>query len=352
MLAKRISLRRGLRLESLENRMLLASDSFHNFLSPHDVNDDSRVSSADALAVINHLNRGGSLDDSRFVDVNDDGRASAQDALNIINAMNVEGSRSRGTDDAMAQLNRNDGVRVKFEYEVESEKAKLEIKVQNAAANTEYAVLIDGVMIGTMTTNSRGRGELTFGSRRGAQPLPSNLPAIHSGTVAEIVGIGETSFTPGSSSNNSSSNTSSSNSSSGVDDNPSSSNDDNSSSSSRSSSSSSNTPTTPSVGSALELKANLSGNSTIDAIASFERTSSSIEFKVELRDARSNSSYDVNIAGVLVGTLRTDSRGRGKLAFELGDNSKPFPNVFPTIEVGTTVNVGNELAGTFRRDSN
>ncbi len=364
--------RRGLRLESLENRMLLASDSFHNFLSPHDVNDDRNVTAADALVVINHLNRDGSLDDSNFVDVNDDGRASAQDALNVINAINIERSQSRSTDDAIAQLTRNDGARVKFEYEVEDSQAKLEIKVQNASANTDYAVLIDGVMVGTMTTNSRGRGELEFGSGRGAQPLPSNLPVIHNDTMAEIVGLGGSSFTSGSSSSSSDHNSSSSsnsnsnvednpsrssddnspsrsNSSSGVEDNPLRSNDDNSSSTSNSSS---DTLTSPSVGSTLELKASLTGIASIDGRASFERTSTSLEFKVELRDAPANKSYEVMVGGVSVGTLRTDSRGRGKLAFESGDNSKPFPTEFPAIGVGTTIKVGNELVGTFRRDSN
>jgi hypothetical protein len=58
----RRSLRRILRTENLEKRNLLAGNIFHNDSIPEDVNDDGRVSSMDALAIVNRLNQGGSRD--------------------------------------------------------------------------------------------------------------------------------------------------------------------------------------------------------------------------------------------------------------------------------------------------
>ena len=57
---RRSTQRRGLRAEQLEQRQLLAGDvgiSLHNVELPADVNGDGRVSSIDALAVVNHITR-------------------------------------------------------------------------------------------------------------------------------------------------------------------------------------------------------------------------------------------------------------------------------------------------------
>ncbi len=81
--------------EALEARQLMASDLAHNFLLPHDVNDDYRVTPSDALMVINKLNRRG-MDDtpqtsrSHFEDVNDDSRLTPSDALTVINRINSQ----------------------------------------------------------------------------------------------------------------------------------------------------------------------------------------------------------------------------------------------------------------------
>ncbi len=337
--------RRGLLLESLERRVLLAGDGFHNFLSPHDVNDDSRVSATDALVVINHVSRSDSQDTAYFEDVNDDGIVSARDALNIINELSRYRSSSSRADEAIARFYRDDGVRVKVEFEIEDSEVELEVKVQNAAPNESFDVLIDGVSIGQLTTNGRGRGELEFGSDDNDLPLPSNLPPIRPGTVAEIVGLGASQF--GSSSSSSSDDSSSSNSS---DDNSSSSSSNNNSSSSSSSSSSNSSSVT--AGNTFELKSQLVGIASIDAEAKYESTSTNVEFKAELKDAPANTTYSVQVDGVTVGTLQTDSEGRGRLQFELNDNSKPFPASFPSVAVGTEVRIGDTLSGAFRLDDN
>jgi len=86
--------RRGLSIESLEERRLLASD-WQNPIEPADVNDDSIVSPIDLLLVINDIRKSGSrvLDASSldtttlFVDVSGDGILSPIDVLQGINAL-------------------------------------------------------------------------------------------------------------------------------------------------------------------------------------------------------------------------------------------------------------------------
>ena len=87
-----------LRLESLEQRQLMAADvmPFHNSLVSADVNGDFSISPLDALVVINRLNSQGSgtltgqvpIDTNNFVDADNDDRLSPLDALIVINAIN------------------------------------------------------------------------------------------------------------------------------------------------------------------------------------------------------------------------------------------------------------------------
>lgn len=92
----RLAKRRRLASESLENRVLLAGDTvaWHNASMPLDTNGDERVTSIDALVVINELNRNGayeidaSLPAPGFVDVDNNGFVTAADALQIMNFLN------------------------------------------------------------------------------------------------------------------------------------------------------------------------------------------------------------------------------------------------------------------------
>lgn len=90
--------KRLLRTERLENRQLLAGDTDmfrHNVFDAEDVNDDGQVSSIDALAVINALNRRDPIDETMFSDVNNDGIRNPLDALRVINRLNRSGSDIR-----------------------------------------------------------------------------------------------------------------------------------------------------------------------------------------------------------------------------------------------------------------
>ncbi len=91
-------MKRMLRLESLEQRHLMAGDimPFHNSLVATDVNGDFNISPLDALVIINRINSQGSGslagqapgDTRSFVDVDNDNTLSPLDALVVINAIN------------------------------------------------------------------------------------------------------------------------------------------------------------------------------------------------------------------------------------------------------------------------
>ncbi len=96
--AKQGWVKRMLRLESLEQRHLMAGDvmPFHNALVATDVNGDFNISPLDALVIINRINSQGSGslagqvpgDTRSFVDVDNDNNLSPLDALVVINAIN------------------------------------------------------------------------------------------------------------------------------------------------------------------------------------------------------------------------------------------------------------------------
>lgn len=95
---------RGLRMELLEGRQLMAADTIaplHNSLIAADVNKDFNVSPLDALLVINSLNRKaagsgeGEGSAAAYVDVSGDGAVSPLDALLVINQLNAEGEGNK-----------------------------------------------------------------------------------------------------------------------------------------------------------------------------------------------------------------------------------------------------------------
>lgn len=97
--AKQGWMKRMLRLETLEQRQLMAADMmpFHNYLYANDVNGDFAITPLDALVVINKLNTTGSgplsgqespSNRSALYDVDGDNNLSPLDALTVINALN------------------------------------------------------------------------------------------------------------------------------------------------------------------------------------------------------------------------------------------------------------------------
>ena len=98
--------RRRLAAESLERRILLAADTgvWHNAAYPEDVNGDARMTSLDALLVVNDLNRNGPHPTegttTAMVDVNGDAFVSSLDALKVINGLN----RAEGEEDHQVRI--------------------------------------------------------------------------------------------------------------------------------------------------------------------------------------------------------------------------------------------------------
>lgn len=93
----RHAISRNLRFEMLEQRQLLAIDTWQNPVQPLDVNGDAHVSPLDALIVINALNEHGpgnlnaifGSPSQYYYDVNGDDLLSPLDALMIINRLNA-----------------------------------------------------------------------------------------------------------------------------------------------------------------------------------------------------------------------------------------------------------------------
>lgn len=107
-------------------------------------------------------------------------------------------------------------------------------------------------------------------------------------------------------------------------------------------------PLTPSVAGTTygEWKARLTGTGAGKAEFDIER--GEMEFEVEVQGFAANSTYPVSVGGVVIGQLRTNSRGKGELKFEIGDDEyRPFPANFPTISAGTSVSVGDRVSGVF-----
>ncbi len=177
--------------ESLENRVLMASDAFHNFLEPHDVNDDRMVSPIDALQIINRLNK---VEDSpnhhAFEDVNDDRLVSPLDALVVINTLNANTTNSQATQPIKIVASQTSTARVRVEVETEGAETELSIRMENAAANQTFAVTLNDVALGEILTDSRGRGQIKLSDgddNRSHLDLPPSVMPL-SPTMELVIG--------------------------------------------------------------------------------------------------------------------------------------------------------------------
>ncbi|TWU51410.1 dockerin type I domain-containing protein [Rubripirellula reticaptiva] len=409
----RKSIRRGrsLRMESLECRNLLAGDGFHNFLDPADVNNDDAVSALDALTIINSLNRNAvfgeevvSHSDS-YWDVNDDGYASAVDALMVINQLGSDSVNPGG--ELEAKMLGVAGERVKVEFENEGQGRKLEVKIQNASPLTAYEISVEGVSLGSVSTDANGRGRIEFGesSLSGQQ-----LPAVVAGGTVTVSGIGTSVFLSNGEpqdQDDADDGNGIENSQKGIDDRDDDAtgdfddgrNDVDDSDANGSGNVNAvddlndgvrdvddigvgdledgvndekgfddvdgvrddgvhladdgiNDDQVPSNGPVVagsqygKWRTILSGVGT--GTVEFERDNRESDFEVKASGLAANASLAVSIDGTVVGQLRTNSRGQGKLEFEVGDDDgRPFPASFPSIAAGSTIRIGSSLTGTF-----
>lgn len=393
------------RIESLERRNLLAGDLLHNYLTPEDVNDDQYVSAIDVLTIVNRINHSEAsgadteVDSASFLDVNDDGYASAIDALMVINQLNsIPDSTAATSGKLSARLSGPAGEQAKVEIENQNGSFQLEVKIQNALAGESFEASVGGQVVATLVTNSRGRASFeTFLAGAAAD----TIAAANAGTNLGISGIGASVFagehaneahsehgdskhgdskhgdndhkdndhkdndhedndghnddakhdpsidTGGndSDSDDGLNNSGNSDSSYDSDDGPGHVNDD---ATGDSQSDIGDGPLTASVPGTIygEWKARLTGTGV--GKAEFEIEQGEMELKVEVQGLAANSTFPVSVRGFVIGQLRTNSRGKGELKFEIGDDDhRPFPPSFPLIAAGTSVAVGDRVSGVF-----
>lgn len=341
--------RRRLMSETLERRELLAGDLVHNFVMPHDVNDDGNVSAIDVLTIINKLNDDSfdlqSSDDLSKPDVNDDSILSALDALQVVNVINDPSSLPSNSNEFW--MPGSGGARAQVELETEGSETELSIKLKSAEPNQSYSVTLYDIALGELTTDSKGRGRIKLSrgdDNRSHLPLPDALTFLTPEmelTIGEIVSgrIGEVSSS------------SSSNGSSSSSDGSSSSSDDNSSSNS-SSNSGGSTGGSQQGFSPIALLATFTGSQIKAEYEVDERRGSQVrKFEVEIEDAARNTSYTVTVDGQEVATLVTDSRGDAKLKYSTSPRDSRetmMPSDFPAISEGATIAI-NASSSTFRR---
>ncbi len=250
-----------------------------------------------------------------------------------------------------ARLAGDTAARGEAEYESEAEhgrtEQKFKVTVEQAAPETAYSVAVDGIVVGELTTDAQGRGRFGLSSDPGSDEadLPADFPAISPQSVVTVGSLLTGSF-DGTSGSTTDDGTSSESDDHGDDDldhgsddnlDDSSGDDDLHGESSQ------------------ELEAYLRSDGTAQGKAEFEAESEhggqQQEFSVRISNADPATSYDVVVNGVTVGQITTDDLGRGFLKLQSGDDhGTPLPADFPTIEVGSTIQVGELLSGTFQAD--
>ncbi len=321
---KRTNLSRKLFTEALEPRAMMAADAMHNFLFPHDVDDDGSVTPLDALVVINHLNRG--ADDSssierQFHDVDDDSQVTPLDALILINELNSKSVAHSGNSPIISQSsvlsNPASGIRVRVEMETEGAESELNIRIDNAPVSSSFAVSLNDIALGQLMTDAKGRGAIVLGhgeDHRANLPIPAGLSALSPEMELVIGDIvkGKLSQVAKVESNGS------------------------------------GTATPPIVGSQEQhfaAKFDLVDGASRSAEFEQESEHGAIKrkFEAEIEKATPNSSFEVSVGGVVVGSIATDSKGKGKL--RLTSNPKDaseqlMPASFPVVAEGMTVKIG------------
>lgn len=359
---RRINTRR-LVSEQLEGRSLMAGDLSHNFLEPNDVNDDNRISPVDALLVINTLNdlRSGSASTSssasRFEDVNDDSRVSPSDALLVINQLSSNQTQtSSGGSAAVSQIearmkSATTTAAAKIEFEQSGNEMELSIKLRDGAPSTTYPVHLNDFALGELITDARGRGMLKFASGDDSDhqaAWPTNMPTLTVDTeliIGDIVRakLSGASMDDGLTSGGQTG--SGDDSSSGSDD--SSNSDDDNSSNDDSSNGSDDSSSSQQSG---QWIATFSNVGSLTRAAEFEQeteagvTKSKLE--VEIEGAQPNSSFAVSVAGVSLGEVQTNARGKAKVIWSSDpkQGELSLPADFPTIADATIIQIGDAQA--------
>jgi hypothetical protein len=97
----------------------------------------------------------------------------------------------------------------------------------------------------------------------------------------------------------------------------------------------------------VQLSTTLSGSGT--GTMEYRRFSATCaRFRVRVEGFPGSSTFQVYVNNVVVGSLSTDSRGRGELRYDTADGN--FPSSFPLLQPGDIGDVGHRVAGTLGID--
>ena len=173
----------------------------------HDVNDDRVTgiddshsgdhSSDDSASGESHDDHTSSHDDGPNHDVNDDSRTGIDDSHGSDHS-SISDMEMHETE-LVARYRGSGKVRGKAKFEVEREhggwEVKFEVKVRGSSRG-QHDVLIDGVKVGTVRIDNRGRGELEMSTRPDDDKglLPADFPEITVGSTVEVSGLFTASF--------------------------------------------------------------------------------------------------------------------------------------------------------------
>lgn len=189
--------------------------------------------------------------------------------------------------------------KAKFERDVDHDiELEFELQVEDAPAGT-YAVDIDGTSIGTITVNSFGNGRLEYSTEPddpGEQQMPASFPTVAAGSVITIAGLGSGTFAQFTD---------------------------------------------------IELETDLTpiNGSGAEGEVEFEADGLERKFQLKVEDI-SPGTYDLIIDGIVVDTF-TVNDDEFEVEWESDEEGSSFPENFPTLDVGSTIEFEGILTGVF-----
>lgn len=206
-------------------------------------------------------------------------------------------------------------VKITTYTEDDATETRLKVRVTGAAADATLDVTIGDTVVGQITTDADGAGQLVLSSdpEDDEQALPADFPTdIAAGTTVSVGSLNGTLATGG-----------------------------------RHSGGCHATDRTA-LETSLTDPDNSAASGTVVYRTSTRNSVTTTRLSVSVTGAAADSSLDVSIGDVVVGQVATDSTGAGTLVLssDPGDDESPLPANFPTsIAAGTTVTVGT-LSGT------
>lgn len=203
----------------------------------------------------------------------------------------------------------------RYEHEIDHGvlKRKFRMTGYNLPAETTMPVLINGVQIGTLTSNSLGTAVLQYSSRdkRGFAPFPEQFPDIQQGTSLTAGNLFSTQFV------------------SGEDDRDALTSD------------------------GLHLQLRLTGNGAEQGFVTWEQYTSQEtgqikrEFEVEVWGGQPGTTVPVKVGNLTVGAIQFNVRGAGRFKLDSESPEHAFPTGFPSSILNSAISIGESLVGVF-----